>query len=475
MASVTAASASSRSRCDWCAGAPPWRRTRRAPRRNSSSLGAAPAEAPSLASAWQRATSAPRARSAGAAPAPRQHQGNQHRGEGRPAGKTVAAAGAPPTDRPAGWRRARGGARYRCCRSAQRRSGARCCPGGARQGLCSPSCQRARLTADATPRSCGAAASLATSQRALRTIARQHEDPSNCGLALARVGSRRRCTGLCSAVTAPTARPSRSASERPCASRRIAVEQALARGVDDALLRATKYSQPPRGAAQQRDQQVTQDQASTNYTVRASSSFPAAVYGRRLACANGLALRSAALLRRNGHPRGFAGIPCSMSPAPSCSACSALPCSWASPGFLNNKRAVDWKLVATGVTLQIAFATLVLRRSGRARRVRRPRPRLRQDPGLRRRRLELHLRRPDGHLEVRLYLRLPGAAHDHLLRLAHGRAVPPQRDAGGGAGHGLGHHQGHARLRRRDHQRVRQRVHRPDRGAADRARPTSRA
>ena len=32
--------------------------------------------------------------------------------------------------------------------------------------------------------------------------------------------------------------------------------------------------------------------------------------------------------------------------------------------FSNNKRAVDWKLVATGVTLQIAFATLVLRVPG---------------------------------------------------------------------------------------------------------------
>ena len=27
--------------------------------------------------------------------------------------------------------------------------------------------------------------------------------------------------------------------------------------------------------------------------------------------------------------------------------------------FSNNKRAVDWKLVATGITLQIAFAALV--------------------------------------------------------------------------------------------------------------------
>ena len=28
--------------------------------------------------------------------------------------------------------------------------------------------------------------------------------------------------------------------------------------------------------------------------------------------------------------------------------------------FSNNKRAVDWKLVATGITLQIAFAALVI-------------------------------------------------------------------------------------------------------------------
>ena len=28
--------------------------------------------------------------------------------------------------------------------------------------------------------------------------------------------------------------------------------------------------------------------------------------------------------------------------------------------FSNNRKAVDWKLVATGVTLQIAFAALVL-------------------------------------------------------------------------------------------------------------------
>ncbi len=28
--------------------------------------------------------------------------------------------------------------------------------------------------------------------------------------------------------------------------------------------------------------------------------------------------------------------------------------------FSNNRRAIDWKLVATGITLQIAFAALVL-------------------------------------------------------------------------------------------------------------------
>ena len=32
--------------------------------------------------------------------------------------------------------------------------------------------------------------------------------------------------------------------------------------------------------------------------------------------------------------------------------------------FSSNKRAVDWRLVATGITLQVAFAALVLLVSG---------------------------------------------------------------------------------------------------------------
>ena len=38
--------------------------------------------------------------------------------------------------------------------------------------------------------------------------------------------------------------------------------------------------------------------------------------------------------------------------------------------FSNNRRSVDWRLVATGITLQVAFAAVVLLVPGGGRRVR---------------------------------------------------------------------------------------------------------
>ncbi|KAG1542313.1 hypothetical protein G6F50_014121 [Rhizopus delemar] len=107
--------------------------------------------------------------------------------------------------------------------------------------------------------------------------------------------------------------------------------------------------------------------------------------------------------------------------------------------------------------------------AGRARRVRCAGPWLRQGAELRQRRLGFHLRLVDGHQELRLHLRLPGAADHHLLLGADGRDVPPEHHAGDRARDGVGDHQGDARVRRGNHQRLRQRLHRPDRGAADRA------
>jgi CNT family concentrative nucleoside transporter len=112
--------------------------------------------------------------------------------------------------------------------------------------------------------------------------------------------------------------------------------------------------------------------------------------------------------------------------------------------FSNNKRAVDWKLVATGITLQIAFAALVILVPGGRDVFDCAGPGLRQGPQLRQRRLGLHLRLVDGHQELRLHLRLPGAADHHLLLGADGRDVPPQRHAGDRARDGLGDHQGDA-------------------------------
>ena len=137
--------------------------------------------------------------------------------------------------------------------------------------------------------------------------------------------------------------------------------------------------------------------------------------------------------------------------------------------FSDNKKRVDWRLVATGVALQIAFAAFVLRTDiGSA-----------IFGGL-------------GQVFVTL-IGFTNAGSDMILgsfddQSKYGfvfifHALPTMIFFASFmamlyhlgvmqtvvAGHGLADHQADARLRRRDHQRLRQRVHRPDRGAADRA------
>jgi hypothetical protein len=135
--------------------------------------------------------------------------------------------------------------------------------------------------------------------------------------------------------------------------------------------------------------------------------------------------------------------------------------------FSNNKKAVDWRLVLTGVTLQVGFAALVL-----------------LVPGGR----DVFDWLGQGFVKVLSFVAAGSTfifgslmdtskygfifafqvlADDHLLRLADGRALPPGRDAGGGARDGVGDHQGDARVGRGDDLGVRERLHRPDRGAAD--------
>ena len=97
--------------------------------------------------------------------------------------------------------------------------------------------------------------------------------------------------------------------------------------------------------------------------------------------------------------------------------------------FSNNKKAVDWKLVATGIALQIAFAALVLLVPGGKDvfdALGNGFVKILSFVGAGSNFIFGSLMDTD---EVRLHLRLPGAADDHLLRRADGRAVPPRRDA----------------------------------------------
>ena len=127
--------------------------------------------------------------------------------------------------------------------------------------------------------------------------------------------------------------------------------------------------------------------------------------------------------------------------------------------FSNNRRRISWRLVGSGILIQVVFAVFILYSdtlrswfcaAGLAQGGHLLAGRRRGQPArLHHRGLQVRLRPPGGQLGPRQpgrLFRLPGAADDHLRGHPDLGAVLPRHPAGGGQGHGLAHGQAHGHL-----------------------------